>query len=325
MLERIQKQKDNAPSHNAEEESGTNYAGMADSEPDPEQEAARDEAEMQLLDQLLAGHNPDEIMEEIDGDLVDTEADVRDLDAGTAGFTNYMNDRLDTDSAKIPDAPNCDALNNQYVRVVHTNGIHHIALVSCTCQGHENMITDLIYAGWVPTSFVRIRTIFTTALLDHFRYCNLEMRSSAYQFFQLLRRVSNPVAPSNVVNLYHELRRLSRLWRWVKKLKWAGYAQRVGQPINPKPGELGNFCPACPQIGINVAENWLSDPNRWVYRRVITADGNFKADHVRQNSAADDIWLSDGLGMMTTNSKYNTFLETAWDRATVSVNKFHFL
>jgi hypothetical protein len=92
MLERIQKQKDNAPSHNAEEESGTDYAGMADSEPDPEQEAARDEAEMQLLDQLLAGHNPDEIMEEIDGDLVDTEADVRDLDAGTAGFTNYMND-----------------------------------------------------------------------------------------------------------------------------------------------------------------------------------------------------------------------------------------
>ena len=134
-----------------------------------------------------------------------------------------------------------------------------------------------------------------------------------------MRRVTNPLAPLKVVNLYHKLRRLSRLWRWVKKLKWAGYAQRVGQTITPKSGELGNFCPACPQVGINVAENWLSDPNRWVYRRVITADGNFKADHVRQMSPADDVWLSDGLGMTTTNSEYSNFLETAWDRATVSL------
>src|SRR6266508_4611198 len=170
---------------------GINYSHSADSAPNPELEAARDEAAMRVLDQLLAGHNPEEITEEHDdSDVVDTEADVQDMDAGTAGFTNYMNERLGPDPGlqthSIPNAPNCDALNNQYIRVVHTNGIHHIALVICTCQGHENITTDLIFAGWVPTSFVRIRTIFTTAVLDHFRYCNLEMRSSAYEFFQLL-------------------------------------------------------------------------------------------------------------------------------------------
>src|SRR6266540_6584000 len=150
------------------------------------------------------------------------------MDAGTAGFTNYMNERLGPDPGlqthSISNAPNCDALNNQYIRVVHMNGIHHIALVICTCQGHENITTDLIFAGWVPTSFVRIRTIFTTAVLDHFRYCNLEMRSSAYEFFQLLRR------------------------------------------ITLKPGELGIFCPACPQVGINIPVNWKANQNRWVYR-----------------------------------------------------------
>jgi len=169
--------------------------------------------------------------------------------------------------------------------VVHTNGIHHIALVACTCQGHENITIDLIYAGWVPTSFVRVRTIFTAAVL-----------------------------------LYHELRRLSRLWRWVKKLRWAGYGQRVGQLITPKPGELGNYCLACPQVGFNVAENWKADPNRWVYRRVVTVDGNFTADHVRQPLAADDLWLSDGLGMTTRNSEYKAFLQSAQERKTVSVN-----
>ena len=50
--------------------------------PNPEVEAACDKAAMQLLDQLLAGHNPDEVLEECDdNDLVDTEADVWDMDA----------------------------------------------------------------------------------------------------------------------------------------------------------------------------------------------------------------------------------------------------
>jgi hypothetical protein len=333
MLEKFQKQKDQVTPHSTEEPSGIEVVEADDPAPDPEQEAALDATEIRFLDQLFAGHNPDEIMEDVTDDLVDTEADVQDVDAGTAGFTNYMNERLRPEPPPpdlpswdtLPDAPNSDALNNQYVRVVHTNGLHHIALVSCTCQGHENITTDLIFAGWVPTSFVRVRTIFTVGVLDHFRCCNLEMRSSAYQFFQLLRRVTNPLAPSKVVNLYHELRRLSRLWRWVKKLRWAGYGQRVGQPINPKPGELGNFCPACPQIGINVVGNWLSDPNRWVYRRVVTLDGNFKAEHVRQKSAAEDLWLSDGLGMTTRNSEYNGFLETAWNRATVSFKQLDLL
>ena len=102
-----------------------------------------------------------------------------------------------------------------------------------------------------------------------------------------------------MVNLYHELRRLSRLWRWVKKLRWAGYGQRV-EPLSPQPGELGNFCPACPQVGINLPEDWKDDLNRWVYRRVITANGNFKTDHVRQRSLADDLWLLDGLQRIQT-------------------------
>ena len=328
MLERLQKRKDGVIRQGSLAMPNIpDYDEKGDSVHDTEMEASEDDVAMRFLDQLLAGHTPDDILEDEDAHApLNTEADLHDMDAGTAGFTNYMNECPDPELAipsldSTPGAPSCDALSNQYIRVVHTNGIHHIALVSCSCRGHENITTDLIYAGWVPTSFTRVRTIFTAAVLDHFRYCNLEMRSSAYQFFQLLRRVTNTLSPSKVVNLYHELRRLSRLWRWVKKLKWAGYAQQAGQEINPKPGELGNFCPACPQVGVNLPESWKDDPNRWVFRRVITADGNFKADHVRQKSPADDIWLSDGLGMTARNSEYQTFLKTAQERKTVSVNK----
>jgi len=145
MLEIFQKKKNEVVIHSTEEE----FDDSADPAPDPKLEAAHDETEMRFLDQLLAGNNPDEIMEEDDDNL---EGDIRDIDAGTAGFTSYMDEQLGDDPNiklhnSVPNAPNCDALNNQYIRVAHTNGIHHIALVCCTCQGHEQITTDLIYAG----------------------------------------------------------------------------------------------------------------------------------------------------------------------------------
>jgi hypothetical protein len=53
--------------------------------------------------------------------------------------------------------------------------------------------------------------------------------------------------------------------------------------------------------------------------RVLTANGSFKTDHVRQKLAADDIWLSDGLGMTMKNSEYKDFLENAKEHHTVSI------
>jgi hypothetical protein len=59
--------------------------------------------------------------------------------------------------------------------------------------------------------------------------------------------------------------------------------------------------------------------SRWVYRRAFVADGNFKADHVRQKNTCD-IWLSEGAGMISKRDVYHAFLETAVERLTVSVH-----
>ena len=164
--------------------------------------------------------------------------------------------------SQTPETPRYDALNNPYIRIIHTNGIHHIGVVYCSCRGMENTHADMMAAGFVPTSFSRYRTFFTHAVLDDFRLSNLECKASAYQYFQKLRRQTSPMSPESVPNLYHELRRMSRLWRWMKKLKWAGMAHRPDVTIDPEPGELANFCPACPQPGINIPENWHSEPER---------------------------------------------------------------
>jgi hypothetical protein len=214
--------------------------------------------------------------------------------------------------------PRRNALAHPFVRIVHTNGMHHIALVTCDCRGGEGTHGDLMAARLMPTSFVRYKTMFTHHVLDEFRLANLECKASAYQYFQMLRRHTAAMSPDSVPNLYHELRRMSRQWRWMKKLKWAGFGHQPQDHTQVIPGSLANFCPACPQPGINLPEDWEHDPRTWVYQRSFVADGNFKADHVRQKNTENDVWLSEGGGMSSKRDKYQEFLKSAIDRVTVS-------
>ncbi|KAH9481976.1 hypothetical protein JR316_0006506 [Psilocybe cubensis] len=252
---------------------------------------------------------------------VDDEAEVGDADSDVRFMPAYLSPptvgNRDPNSTFTGNAPFADGLNNSYVRVVHTNGLHHLAMVSCVCHGSGQLPLDLMACRLLPTSFQQIRTLFSAQLLDYFRLSNLELKSSAYQFYSLLRRVTNPTAPHTVVNLYNEFRRMSRLWRWMKKLKWAGFGGHNGKSaLSVGRGELANFCPACPQPGVNLSANWKDDPNRWVYKRVFVADGNFKADHVRSKKPSRDIWLSEGGGMTPDRMEYGEFLKSAIEALT---------
>lgn len=152
-----------------------------------------------------------------------------------------------------------------YRRIVHTNGLHQLPMVSCQCHGEDHLPLDLFAAQLLPASLKRIRTLFTAQVLDMFRLCNLELKASAYQFYQLMRRMTRPMAPNEVTDLYREFRRMSRIWRWMKKLKWAGYAGSSKSVKDVKSGELATFCPACPQVGINIPDNWKTDRARHVH------------------------------------------------------------
>ena len=45
--------------------------------------------------------------------------------------------------------------------------------------------------------------------------------------------------------------------------------------------------------------------------RSLVADGNFTADHIKQRRPQDDIWLSDGEGMMMAREPYATHIKLA--------------
>lgn len=305
-----------APAPNAED------VRMYDIEERPEEAAFDVEAEERQNDAIDAfiqrlHENPDE-GPAADGNLADIDPD----DETQAG---HVEDDVELPAYLRSNAdgpgyiPNTDPLQNPYVRVVHTNGLHHLALVSCAChEDTEGLVLDLMASRLIPASFQRIRTIFTGQMLDYFRLCNLELKASAYQFYQLLRRLTLPTAPHQVVNLYNELRRMSRLWRWMKRLKWNGFGHSGRDPMDVTPGELAVYCPACPQPGINLPERWKEDTNKFVYRRMFVTDGNFKADHVKQPNNKVDHWLSAGGGMDPDHEGYMEFLKSAHERPTVS-------
>ena len=143
--------------------------------------------------------------------------------------------------------------------------------------------------------------------------------------------------PAEVIDLYNEFHQMSHLWRWMKKLKWAGYGHNSKNMNHVEPGKLANYCPAWPQAGINLPEDWKEDPNRWVgcpscnnigcsicdcrfaFRHIWTDDGNYKANHVAQPLVSNekDAWLGEGGGMMPHQMEYHTFLRMALERQTV--------
>ena len=175
---------------------------------------------------------------------------------------------------------------NPFVTIVDVSGIHHLPIVGCLCESHLGYI-DLPYVqmGLFPTSFECIQTLFTLAVLKDFRLSNLECKTSAYQYYQKLRRLTCPAFPKAVLNRYRELRRLSREYRNLQLWKMHGRAH--DEPMGPTAtvgtlstsdgiehwediddvprGKLSSFCPACPQPGINLPPGWKDDPDRYVY------------------------------------------------------------
>ena len=70
----------------------------------------------------------------------DGRLDISDCDI--ANFSPYL---AHESSGHIePDLPSRDTFDNSYVWIVHTNSIHHLALVSCRCCGPDSLPLDLI-------------------------------------------------------------------------------------------------------------------------------------------------------------------------------------
>ena len=87
----------------------------------------------------------------------DDDARVNLANANISGFSHYLHDQSTDSNCEGPsanfaiydqhdwwDVPTSDAFNNAYVQIVHSNGIHHLALMYCQCYGADSLLFDLL-------------------------------------------------------------------------------------------------------------------------------------------------------------------------------------
>lgn len=108
--------------------------------------------------------------------------------------------------------------------------------------------------------------------------------------------------------------RVMRQWWQLKLLKWNGFDHERG---DPKDGELGLSCLACPQLRINVILPAEYDDSRpgWLYTRLLVIGDNFKAKHLHLVHLEDEVWLTNGKYFMVRRVRYQAHLTLARDSA----------
>ena len=180
-------------------------------------------------------------------------------------------------SAPFPTAPvlNRPSLASRMLVVVDIDGVYQLPFTFCMCDGALSEDIQLLDLGYYPASRNRPRTVFTTRVLDDFLLSNKECKASARNYYNKIRRATNgafphlvPVSDFAIIQnvaltlyrsnqyRYRELLRVSRQWRNQKMRRWAGFGHRT-ESIGP--GDLAVTCPACPQPGKNLPDDWKND------------------------------------------------------------------
>ncbi|KAL4063611.1 hypothetical protein V8B97DRAFT_2026312 [Scleroderma yunnanense] len=187
-----------------------------------------------------------------------------------------------------------------FITVVHTKGVHYCDIRYCGCDGSQGSQLQLLRAGLFLTIIKDYRTEFTFNVLDDFLQDHVECGTMAMNYYSKLCRVTSNAFPHLVPT--------------PEAVKMKGF--HVGS-CDPGLGDLVQFCPACPQLRINIPGAHNIDLSKWKYLQVIVTDGNFKAEHMTPKNTGNEFWLMDGHRYMVGSWRYNTYLTGT--KATVAV------
>lgn len=79
---------------------------------------------------------------------------------------------------------------HQEFKVLHVNGIHHVALDYCSCERQLPKHIQLLHRGWFPATQHVSRTAASFQLLEFLHMLSLCAKSSLYDFYQTLEKLT---------------------------------------------------------------------------------------------------------------------------------------
>ncbi|EJD33802.1 hypothetical protein AURDEDRAFT_76690 [Auricularia subglabra TFB-10046 SS5] len=152
--------------------------------------------------------------------------------------------------------------------VVHTNGIHRVRICYCECSRRPSYPIQLLRASLYPATWTLPATAFTFHVLKHYHLDSLQSRKPAYDYWAILRRLTDNTRVNPVPDRYEELLRVSREWRVLMLFKRSGQFLGISEFLPDKSTSVAVFCPSCPRPGINLREGWeeqVTERNRYFF------------------------------------------------------------
>ncbi|KAF8170968.1 hypothetical protein BJ912DRAFT_860833 [Pholiota molesta] len=201
--------------------------------------------------------------------------------------------------------------NDDFV-VLHSNGMHEIGLDFCGCgAGNQLASVQLLRARLFPATLVNPKTAATIEVLDLFSILSYESKMSAFQFYHSLSRLTDNTGINTPKDRYPAFLRMVHEWRHLLLLKRAGRGHDPTGVATTKEGECAVLCPACPQPGKNMAENWKERPEhlRFLDTLFIAIDANFRLKRKNVSSHEADPGLSNGFSYFVEDTDYRTHLK----------------
>ncbi|KAG8977493.1 hypothetical protein FRC05_001351 [Tulasnella sp. 425] len=164
----------------------------------------------------------------------------------TLGFVLY----LGHNGFQCPRAPHNGI---RTLQIFDINGQHEIPTLFCQCSElYHNQADQLLAVHLYPSSDDIPQTAFSFRLMKHFLLSQLEMCCSAASYYDMLA-----LQTDNVNTRALKFLSCTREWKVIKTLMRAN--SKTGTDL--KAGEATVKCGFCPIPGVNIPEDWKSDPD----------------------------------------------------------------
>ena len=149
---------------------------------------------------------------------------------------------------------------SSFFLVLHTNGIHDIAIQYCGCDRAIPQYIQLLHHGFYPAFQFTIKTCVMFALLNLLHKLALTTKASAYDFYRALEKLTVNTGSVIPKQCYQPLMCMVLQWRHLKILKWGGRTHNVTSVEGTQASELAVLCPLCSQKRVNLPVGWNDMP-----------------------------------------------------------------
>ncbi|KAJ7894472.1 hypothetical protein B0H14DRAFT_3426880 [Mycena olivaceomarginata] len=206
--------------------------------------------------------------------------------------------------------------------VLHTNGIHEVAVDACDCERQlwaGSPEEQLQRAGWLPATDDRPRMCATFEVLDTFLTLTYQAKTTMYDYYSVLEKLTNNTG-IKPPNRYQAFLRTVREYTHLLMLKRAGRGHAQSGVMGTRQGELAVRCPCCPVPGVNLPEGWENAPpgSQFLYMFFLAIDACFRLKRRLISSVLKDPSLASGWAYMVETLTYRDHLLTMTDQKEMS-------